>query len=401
MNNATERPTVGEILLRGMDRYRSRFGDLPLDHLKVVSALTACRTGALGVHEYRCNSCGDVLLLNHSCRNRHCPTCQRMHQAQWASDRMREVLPVQYFHVVFTIPHQLNDFALRNRKAVYTMLFNAAAQTLQELAADTKWLGAAIGFIAMLHTWGQTMDPHPHVHCIVPGGGVSPDGRRWINTRKDFFIPFRVLAAVFRGKFMDAFKQALDNGEIVCHGKLQCYEQPQQRKSLINALYATPWVVYAKESFCGPQAVVNYLAQYTFRIAMANSRIISADDESVRFSYKDYADNNSAKTMTLPIVEFLRRFLCHVLPQHFVRIRRFGFFANRNKSLFQKCRTLLSVKTEQDTPTPKRQVPWNERIQQLTGHDPLQCKHCLNGMLILFEVTRPVRCSNPFPVNTA
>lgn len=389
--------SVTEVLREGLSGYERRYGPLPAEYRKVLGALFDCRTGALGSHIYRCERCEHELLLHHSCRNRHCPTCQRINQAVWVREHMENLLPVQYFHVVFTLPAELNEFVIRNRKVCYRLLFDAASQTLLELAADPRWLGARIGFIAVLHTWGQRLDSHPHLHCIVPGGGVCKGEKRFKFAPSNFFIPFRVLAQLYRGKFMSAFKEAIASNNIAFHGTLQRFhDEPRLLRELTDKLYSKEWVVYAKESLCGPQAVIKYLGQYTHRVAISNKRLLSMNEGSVRFSYKDYAAHSEQKTMTLSAVEFLRRFLLHVLPAHFVRIRHYGLLANRNrnaalKEAFELLGRRLNDKID------LRRLPWYERVKKLLGKDPLVCSACGKGLLALYQIITVKREICPVP----
>lgn len=379
------RITVADVLRQGLGEYEKQYGVLSCHNRSVVNAILNCRTAALGSHLFRCPSCDDELLLHHSCRNRHCPTCQHLSQAQWIEDRTREVLPVQYFHVVFTLPDLLNDFMVRNKKLCYTMLFDAAAQTLLTLGADKKWLGADIGALTVLHTWGQRLDIHPHLHCIVPGGGICDEGTRFKYAPKDFFVPFKVLASLFRGKFMDSFKLALADGEVQFHGVLREFrDNSLALDALLDKLYKKDWVVFVQESFASPQAVIKYLGQYIHRIAISNKRIKALDDTSVTFSYKDYADKGVTKEMTLSIVEFIRRFLQHVLPPHFVRIRYYGLLTNRNRTRsIARCWELLGQRWEKTEKTP---LAWFERCKKLTGKDPRQCRRCGTAIMALIAI---------------
>ena len=372
-HNSDTSKNMATVLYTGLRSYVDRYGMPPADVQNALADIINCRTEPLGTHTYRCDTCGHVVRLHNSCRNRHCPQCQRIRQAQWVEERMNDVLPVQYFHIVFTLPDLCAPIAIKQPVKVYKILFDAASQTLLKLAADKRWLGAKIGFTAVLHTWGQKLVLHPHLHCIVPGGGIRTGKEEWKNTPKDFFIPFRVLAAVFKGKFMEMLKK-------------QC--AAELTPELIAALYKKDWVVYAKESFANPDAVIKYLGQYTHRIAISNTRIQSVSTDSVEFAYKDYADGNTRKTMSLPIVEFIRRFCLHILPKGFMRIRSFGLLANRKKKEWLKlCRRLLNVRCEQGD---KEKVPWYELFKKLSGFDPRMCPSCRKGMLKLFDVIKPV-----------
>lgn len=293
------------------------------EYRRILRAIASCRTAALGGHVQTCDCCQHRRIAYNSCRNRHCPRCQGSACARWMEERAKELLPVEYFHVVFTLPDTFNPLALANKRIVYGVLFDAVAKTLLEIAANPKHLGARIGFMAILHTWGQNLCLHPHVHCVVPGGGLSGDGSRWISCKPGFFLPVRVLSKVFRGKFIDGLKKAQKQGGLVG------VENDAALDRLLNASVRKEWVVYAKRPFGGPQQVLKYLSRYTHRIAISNRRLVSMDEQTVTFSYKDYRQDSRRRTMTLDGAEFLRRFLLHAVPGGFVRIRHFGLLANR------------------------------------------------------------------------
>ncbi|MBA2238295.1 MAG: IS91 family transposase [Lysobacter sp.] len=304
-------------------RHGHRLGDdLSGEQRRILRAIRSCRTGSLGGHVQTCDSCQHRRIAYNSCRNRHCPRCQGSACARWMADREEELLPVEYFHVVFTLPDVFNALALGNRRVVYGVLFDAVAQTLLEVAANPKRLGARIGFLAILHTWGQNLSMHPHVHCVVPGGGLSPDGK-WVPCRPGFFLPVRVLSRVFRGKFIALLKQARRKGKLIGTDDDRAFDR------LLDASVKHDWVVYAKRPFGGPAQVLKYLARYTHRIAISNRRLLSIDEKSVTFGFKDYARGNRSRAMTLDGKEFLRRFLMHAIPRGFMRIRHFGLLANR------------------------------------------------------------------------
>jgi hypothetical protein len=318
----------------------------------VLRDLVACRTAALGGHVERCNHCGHQRIAYNSCRNRHCPKCQAGARAKWLDQRAAELLPVPYFHVVFTLPNQLGPLALQNRAVVYGILFQAAAATLLEVAADPKHLGAEIGVLAVLHTWGQNLMHHPHLHCVVTGGGLSPDGLQWVGSREKFFLPVRVLGRVFRGKFLHLLREALRKGSLAFSGELTALQTPRQFERLLDASVVKDWVVYAKPPFGGPEQVLKYLARYTHRVAISNRRLMRMDDGKVSFRWKDYAEGSTEKTMTLDAGEFIRRFLLHVLPSGFVKIRHYGFLSNRlRREKLAVARRLLGVK-EEPSPSP-------------------------------------------------
>ena len=320
-------------------RHGHRLGDgLSGEHHRILRAIASCRTAALGGHVQTCDHCPHQRIAYNSCRNRHCPKCQASACARWMADRAEELLPVEYFHVVFTLPDVFNALALANRRVVYGVLFDAVAQTLLEVAANPKHLGARIGFIGILHTWGQNLSLHPHVHCVVPGGGLSPDGGKWVACRAGFFLPVRVLSRVFRGKFIDGLKRARAGAKLIG------VDDDHQFDRLLDASVKHDWVVYAKPPFGGPEQVLKYLARYTHRIAIANRRLVSTDDRTVTFNWKDYAHHNRPRTMTLDGSEFLRRFLLHAVPPGFMRIRHFGLLANRGRARnLATCRRLLTT----------------------------------------------------------
>ena len=330
-------------------RHGPRLGeDLPGEQRRILRAIESCRTAALGGHVETCDNddCRYQRIAYNSCRNRHCPKCQASACAQWMDDRADELLPVEYFHVVFTLPDTFNALALGNKRIVYGVLFDAVSQTLSDVAANPKHLGARIGFIGILHTWGQNLSLHPHIHCVVPGGGLSPDGSKWIGCKPGFFLPVRVLSQVFRGKFIDLLKRARAGGKVMG------VENDADFNRLLNASVKHDWVVYAKPPFGGPAQVLKYLARYTHRIAISNRRLVSVDQQNVTFNYKDYAHGNRPRTMTIDGAEFLRRFLMHAVPTGFMRIRHFGLLANRARSKnLTTCRRLLNVSCDNEPPT--------------------------------------------------
>jgi len=309
-----------------LDRYRSSFG---FQQLKAFRAIQRCRTAALGGHRDACLRCGYQAISYNSCRNRHCPKCQAQARERWLAARERELLDTSYFHVVFTVPHELNVFALENPRLFYDLLFTASAQTLLEIASDPKHLGAEIGVIGILHTWGQNLLLHPHIHCVVPAGGLAPDHRRWVRPRYPFFLPVRVLSRVFRGKFLAGLKRLHRRKELQCAGPAAALAHCQQFTKLVRRLHRHDWVVYAKPAFGGPMQVLRYLGRYTHRVAISNHRLLAFDQERVTFRWKDYTRGGKQGEMSLSATEFLRRFFLHVLPRGFVRIRHFGFLANR------------------------------------------------------------------------
>jgi hypothetical protein len=318
---------------------------------RALEDIASCRTAALGGHVEECDLCGHRRIAYNSCRNRHCPKCQAGAAADWMEARAAELLPVPYFHAVFTLPQSLAPLALQNPWVVYGLLFRAAAETLLQIAADPRHLGARIGFVAVLHTWGQALQHHPHLHCVVPGGGLSPDGARWIAGRSDFFLPVRVLSPVFRGKFLELLRTAFDQGRLAFHGRLKGLADPARFQEHLAASARTDWVVYVKPPFAGAEAVLKYLARYTHRVALSNRRLVDLEADRVRFQYKDYARGGKRRIMELDASEFLRRFLQHVLPSGFVRIRYYGFLATRCRDeRLARCRALLGAATASEAP---------------------------------------------------
>ncbi|HEX3684960.1 MAG TPA: IS91 family transposase [Bryobacteraceae bacterium] len=323
---------------RFVDRHRKW---LSYQQLNVLRAIGRCRTSALGGHLDACPRCGQQAISYNSCRNRHCPKCQAQARQRWLTARELELLNASYFHVVLTLPHQLNPLVRQNAALLYNLLFAASAKTLLEVAADTKHLGAEIGFFSILHTWGQNLMLHPHVHCVVPFGGLSADHQSWVHPRYPFFLPVRVLSRVFRGKFVAGLKRAFRRKLFQLKGELQQLAYPKGFAAFLRTLFREDWVVYAKPSFGGAESVLRYLGRYTHRVAISNHRLLNVDDDSVTFRWKDYAHGNKQRKMTLTAIEFLRRFVQHVLPRGFVRIRYFGFLANRSRAhLLPLCRQL-------------------------------------------------------------
>ena len=347
------------------------------DQIRVLRRLAACRTAALGGHVETCDHCQHQRIAYNSCRNRHCPKCQACACARWMEDRASELLPVEYFHVVFTVPPAFNALALSNRCTVYGILFKAVAQTLLEVAANPRNLGARIGFLAILHTWGQNLSLHPHLHCVIPGGGLSADGSRWIACRPGFFLPVRVLSRVFRGKFIDLLRRAW------AKGRLRRLPDHFSFEALADAAVRDDWVVYAKPPFGGPAQVLKYLSRYTHKIAISNRRLVSMDDHSVSFRWKDYAHGNHSRVMTLEAGEFLRRFLMHVVPRGFMRIRHFGFLADRFRAgNLQQCRKLLCDTTgRSDAPDATVVSSPGDSVADHPAHD--QCPVCHRGKMIV------------------
>jgi len=320
---------VADVLHAQGEHFVEQHPWLSVQQRTVLRALRRCRTAALGGHLDQCGTCGHRAISYNSCRNRHCPKCQAQARARWLAARERELLDVSYVHVVFTLPHTLNPLCRRNAACLYQLLFRASAATLLEVAADPRHLGAAIGFLSILHTWGQTLVRHPHVHCVVPAGGFSPDHQRWVTPKcAAFFLPVKVLSRVFRGKFVEGLRRAYERGELDLSGATVTLQDPARWRTFVDGLFQTDWVVYAKPAFGDATAVLRYLGRYTHRVAISNHRLLAFDGDHVTFRWKDYAHDGQWRTMTLTAVEFLRRFVQHILPRGFVRIRQFGYLAN-------------------------------------------------------------------------
>jgi hypothetical protein len=353
---------------------------LPVSHLKVMRAVERCRTAALGGHLERCDSCGFERPAYNSCRNRHCPKCQSLAKVKWLDKQKSELLPVGYFHLVFTLPHELNGLILANKKIVLSHLFKAVGETLVDFGRTR--LGGQIGLIAVLHTWDQTLLDHFHLHCLVPAGALAFDHKRWSPARKNFLFPVKALSIVFRGKFLDLLKSAFAQNKLLFVGQTACLANPAAFKLLINALRKKPWIVYAKKPFGSPAHVLDYLGRYTHRVALSNERILSAHNGKITFSYRDRKNHDQKKTMPLDAHEFIRRFLLHVIPKGFVRVRHSGFLANRSKSLLSKCRQLLEL----NPAVPKLpQKSFHELMLQLTGIDITRCPLCQKGTLVFLS----------------
>ena len=388
-------PEVADVFRAHGAAWRSaNAGHVSLGQLKLMSAIETCRTSALGGHVERCEDCAHTRVAYNSCRNRHCPKCQGAAARRWLAEREGELLPVPYYHVVFTLPAAIGALAFANKAVVYDLLFTTAAETLITIAADPKHLGARIGLTAVLHTWGSALTHHPHLHLIVPGGGLSPDGARWIACKPGFFLPVRVLSRLFRRLFLEGLAALNEAGELAFFGDLAPLVDKRAFDAALAPLRRSEWGVFAKRPFAGPQAVLAYLARYTHRVAISNSRLVKLDDAGVTFKWKDYRikGRDRLKTMTLNAAEFIRRFLLHVLPSGFHRIRHYGLFASavRRQNVASARQLLASPKlsgakadTGAETPTPAHRCP------------------CCGGRMIVietFEGVRPARSPPPTPI---
>jgi hypothetical protein len=387
------RPEVADVFRTYEKDFFARWGHvLSPQQRKAFEAIRDCRTAALGGHvEYveQCDTCGHLAISYNSCRNRSCPKCQALARGKWLAAREGELLPVPYFHVVFTLPREIGALALQNAREIYSILFRAAAETLLTISADSKRLGASVGFLAVLHTWGQNLHLHPHLHCVVPGGGIGPDGAKWIGCRKpSFLLPTGVLGSRFRNLFLTYLREAFEGGKLEFHGEMAGLARPAAFAALCNRAQRKKWNVHVKPPFGGPEQVLKYLARYTHRVAISNSRILSIADGKVTFLWKDYADASKVKPMTLDAVEFIRRFLLHILPAGFVRIRQFGFLANRaRREKLALCRALLGA-----PPAPPRSALAGVGDRKT---DEKLCPVCRTGHMILIRLPYSERLAAP------
>lgn len=385
-----DRPTleIADVFRRYGDTYREQAGaSLSTAPRRVMMAIEQCRTAALGGHVEQCDHCGHRRVWYNSCRNRHCPSCQALARAAWIEDRKAELLDTEYFHVVFTVPDQIAVIASQNKAVVYGILFRTAAETLRTIAADPRHLGADIGFFAVLHTWGQTLVHHPHLHCVVPGGGLSIDGTRWVSCRPGFFLPVRVLSRLFRRLFLERLHDALDAGHLQFSASLHALSDREVLSEHLESVRRAEWVVFAKRPFAGPAQVLDYVGRYTHRVAISNHRLIDIDDGHVRFRYKDYREErpDTGKTMTLAASEFIRRFLLHVLPRGFHRIRYYGLLGNRHRTeKLERCRHLLGTASPSE-PVQPATTDFRDRYEALTGVSLRACPLCQHGRMIVVE----------------
>lgn len=364
---------------------------LPSNILKALYSIKDCRTAALGGHVYECDDCGERKISYNSCRNRHCPKCQAYAKEMWIYERSKSLLPTHYFHIVFTIPEQLNSLTLFNQKEMYSILFTAVSETLLELAKDKKYLGADIGFTTILHTWGQNLMFHPHIHCIIPGGGLSIDSSKWIKSKKKFFIPVKVLSRKFRGKYLFYLNELYKNKKLKFPKSISEFQFKEVFNIFKDSLYKKEWIVYSKAPFNSAEYVLKYLGRYTHRVAISDNRIIKVDNEKVIFKWRDYRDKNKEKIMSLKPQEFIRRFSMHILPDRFVKIRHYGILGNRNKKLkFKRCIEIFRIK-----PKEFENLSSAELFFKLTGIEIGKCKNCEKGNLIKIEKLMPRSASPP------
>lgn len=380
---------VADIFRRYGGNYRQQNGSsLSVSQRRVMTAIEVCRTAVLGGHLERCDQCGHERNAYNSCANRHCPKCQSLARAEWLEKRRSELLNTQYFHVVFTVPEQIASIAYQNKKVVYGILFRATAEALRTIAADPKHLGAEIGFFAVLHSWGSNLLHHPHLHCVVPGGGLSPDETRWISCRPGFFLPVRVLSRLFRRLFLDYLIKAFDASKLQFFSSLQPLHDRRAFLRYLAATRITEWVVYAKRPFAGPEQVLDYVGRYTHRVAISNNRLLDIDHGKIAFRYKDYRHDGEQKTITVDADEFIRRFLLHVLPDGFQRIRYYGFLGNRyREEKLARCRRLLGMPA--DPPPTEESKDYRDRYEELTGCSLRECPFCHQGNMVTVSILLP------------
>lgn len=368
---------LADIVRAQGDAYRRTHRLAPVQH-RALHAIETCRTAALGGHQDTCDHCGAVRITYNSCRNWHCPKCQMLTKERWLAARRADLLPIPYFHVVFTLPHDLNALAQGNPRVIYALLFRAAADTLLTFGRDSRHLGGTVGVTAILHTWGQNLSQHLHLHCLVTGGALAPDCARWITGRSSFLFPVRALSTVFRAKYLAGLHRAFDAGELTFAAGTAHLADRHSFTVFLRQLRAVDWIVYAKRPFAGPEQVLEYLGRYTHRVALSNDRLVDQCAGRVRFRWKDYADHDRLKIMTLEADEFLRRFLLHIVPRGFMRIRHFGLLANRTRrETLTRCRNLLG----QSPPNNARPESVTEVVQRLTGVDLLRCPVCREGRM--------------------
>ena len=386
------RPEVADVFANYGSNYQAAYGTSATQR-QILRDLAVCRSAALGGHKEQCEQCGHEEISYNSCRNRHCPKCQASSRAQWLEAKAEDLLNVPYFHVVFTLPSAIGPLALQNKRLVYGMLFRAVSETLNTIARDPKHLGANIGFLTVLHTWGQNLHHHPHIHCVVPGGGLALDDSHWVKCREKFFLPVRVLSRLFRQKFLAYLSEAFTNGDLCFHGRLETLAERRNWCRLLAKLGSSDWVVYAKPPFGGPTQVLKYLARYTHRVAISNRRLVSFEDGKVTFRWKDYAHGNRNRTMSLDAMEFIRRFLLHSLPKGFQRIRQYGFLANRvREQKLPLCRELLNDNNEAaisgDVVAVENTENDVEPRQESTATEGL-CSVCQKGRMAVVEIIIP------------
>lgn len=394
---AQEGLEVADVFRRFSPAFLDRHGtSLSSERRQAMIAIESCRTAVLGGHVEQCGDCGHQRVWYNSCRNKNCPKCQSLARAQWLDERQAELLEVPYFHVVFTVPQEIEVIAFQNQAVVYGILFRSASETLRTIAADPKHLGAEIGFLGVLHTWGQNLLHHPHVHFLVPGGGIALDGESWIACRPGFFLPVKVLSRMFRGLLLHYLEEAFVAGELTFFNSHRHLHEPAAFRRYLTPAHSTEWVVYAKRPFAGPAQVLDYVGRYTHRVAISNNRLLNMDNGKVSFRWKDYRDGDRQKTMTLDGGEFIRRFLIHVLPDGFHRIRYYGFLANCHRARkLALCRELLGMTPIEPAADPP--ADYRNLFEALTGRSLHECPHCHTGIMVVIGcIARPMVCQ-PVP----
>jgi hypothetical protein len=384
---------VADIFRRYGEAYREKHGaSMSTAQRRVMTAIEICRTAALGGQIEKCDACGQQRICYRSCRNRHCNKCQSLARAEWIEHRQAELLNCEYYHVVFTVPDKIAAIAYQNKEVIYNILFRATSETLRTIANDPEHLGAEIGFFAVLHSWGSSLLHHPHLHCVVPGGGLSLDGARWVPCTPGFFLPVRVLSLLFRRLFLEYLQNAFDSGKLRFFTTLKTLRDRREFVHYLGSVSKVKWVVYAKRPFAGPEKVLDYVGRYTHRIAISNNRLLDIDGGQVSFRYKDYRHSNQQRTMTLFAEEFIRRFLLHVLPRGFHRIRYYGFLGNRFRQVkLARCRQLLSMTLPQVPPKQSADSDYHERHEELTGTSLRICPGCHRGHMVVVELLKPLR----------
>jgi hypothetical protein len=394
---------LADVFRRYGEAYREQHdASMSTAQRRVMTAIEVCRTAALGGHLERCDQCGHERNCFNSCRDRHCPKCQSLARAQWIEDRQAELLEVPYFHVVFTVPEEIAAIAFQNKKVVYGILFHTTAETLTTIAADPQHLGAEIGFFAVLHSWGQNLQFHPHLHCVVPGGGLSPDGQRWLSCRPNFFLPVKILSHLFRRLFLESLQKAFDSGKLRFLGSVEPLGDPAAFAQHCADLKERDWVVYAKRPFAGPQQVLDYVGRYTHRVAISNHRLLDIENDRVSFQWKDYRSGGDVKTMTLCADEFIRRFLLHVLPNGFQRIRYYGLLGNRyRKERLNQCRHLLGMPMPEQHSAVPVQEDYRDRYEDLTGSSLRQCPQCQQGRMVVVAVLPSLPDYSPATIDSS
>jgi hypothetical protein len=379
---------VADIFRAYGEAYRQAH-EMPVRHLRAMRAVEICRTAELGGHVDECDHCGRLRISYNSCRNRNCPKCQCLDKERWLEARKEDLLPTLYFHPVFTVPEGVKPLALRNQAVLYSILFRAASESIKELTEDPERLGAEVGFIAVLHTWSQTLMDHPHLHCIVTGGGLSPDGLRWIPCKGEFFLPVKVLSRLFRGKFLAYLSEAYEKGKLTFPGKVSHLREKSAFNVLLKELYGQEWVLYCKPPFQSAERVMDYLGRYTHRVALSNDRLVKLEGGKVTFRYRDRTEDDRIKSVTLDAVEFIRRFLLHILPDGFVKIRHYGILSNRSRNTkLGLCKRLLGLDGRHEG-REKESESWQDLLTRITGRDPRICPYCGKGRMVLKEVLNP------------